>query len=241
MMRICLALLLVLIASPLHARNVITFFAPGSCADETCTGFRVCQNFEGTGYDNSETWSENLQGGTIDEDDTTSPIGRGSQQLEMTYGTGTGYTTRTFAATSEAYLHFMFKTGDATPTENKCLLHLSDISYGSECRVYLNTNSTLSATSTWANSPATTTATIQSNTWYHIWAHWKKGTGSNGEVEIAFSETRTKPTSGNYYSSNSTGQLQQDLARIYIFTYETGTDYYDQVLVSTTPIDRVCP
>ena len=61
---------------------------------------------------------------------------------------------------------------------------------------------------------AQTTAGFSPNVTYNVWLHYRKGTGSNGIVDIAFSASGTKPTNGsqfkqftNYTGVNNAGRL----------------------------------
>ena len=83
-----------------------------ACADSSCTGFEVCQNFEGTGYDNSESWT--TWNGTPAEDDTTATLLRGSQQMAL------DNTDRVYIGVAgspgQGSLHFRYKAADGTPS-----------------------------------------------------------------------------------------------------------------------------
>ena len=79
----------------------------GDCIPD-CSGLTDCQNFEGTGYDNSEAWTTTTAGsGAIDEDAATPGAGSPSkwcfQALKST----------TTAAAETAYIHNDADLGDA--------------------------------------------------------------------------------------------------------------------------------
>lgn len=68
--------------------------------------YLVNQGFEGTGYDNGETW--NLTGGTVDPDYTTAPlVGSHSLRVNSDSFTGIAFTPQT---TAEAYCRIEFAT-----------------------------------------------------------------------------------------------------------------------------------
>jgi hypothetical protein len=52
---------------------------------------------------------------------------------------------------------------------------------------------------------ATTVSTLSADTKYYLWCHYKKGTGANGVADVAFSTTKTRPTSGNNFAQTSAG------------------------------------
>lgn len=57
---------------------------------------------------------------------------------------------------------------------------------------------------------ATTVSTLTAGTTYYVWGFYNKGTGANGVAKVAFSTSKTKPTSGNDYAAVSTGTATND-------------------------------
>jgi hypothetical protein len=241
-MRCFLSVLLLLLSVELaHAEGFVigSYVASPSCSDSSCTGFIVCQNFEGTGYDNSETWTESIgTNGIVNEDDTTSTVLRGSQQLKIYAGDAskTSYSRVSLVSDrTEIWGHIKVRFDASYPYSDPFFLIL-DSGYGITARLSRNTNGTLKFYQ--GTSIATTTDATANNTDYHIWFHFTSGSGT-GAGSVGFSTTTTEPTSGTKYASY-TGATST--AARYVEAYQTDqtTTYFDQVLVKTTSIGTVC-
>lgn len=202
-----------------------------SCADTSCTGFLVCQNLEGTGYDNSETWVEDV--GTPNEDYTTTVL-RGSQSLFITEG-NTVYFDLT--ASSEVYIHFRirFTTDPAGDVEVMKLWNSAFSTIFTFSRA-----DTEIAVIHHGSDTTTTTATLAANTAYHLWIHYAKGTGANGVHDIRISTTATMPVSADASSSSGVSTTDADYLA-FKSAAGSGLSYIvDQILVKTTSIGTVC-
>jgi hypothetical protein len=57
---------------------------------------------------------------------------------------------------------------------------------------------------------ATTVATLSAGTTYYCWAYYSKGSGANAIYKVAFSTSKTKPTSGNNFAGGSNGSSTGD-------------------------------
>jgi hypothetical protein len=218
---------------------------PPSCADSSCSGLDPCQNFEGTGYDNSETWTESCSGGSCTEDDTTATVLRGSQQLKLLKVSGTVSASKTVSAASEFWLHFLYKSPTVDPgAYATTILRLkngtTDLAY-----FYVTEDAKLSLwDGDWSHS-ATTTDALSDNTKYHVWVHYKNGTGANAEISIEFTAdaTRTPVGSGSKFAGFTNGTPTLDLNGIFLFGDRvTGGDFFDQVIGKSgaTAIGTVC-
>ena len=51
-----------------------------------------------------------------------------------------------------------------------------------------------------------------------MWLHYRKGTGSNGIVDVAFSTTGTKPTSGSQFAQSTTYTGTNNAGRLVLGT-----------------------
>lgn len=71
-----------LIGGAVSPTDYIAVLGAPQVASAPAATYLLNQNFEGTGYDNSESWTETLDGGTVDEDYTTTVLA-GSQSLFM--------------------------------------------------------------------------------------------------------------------------------------------------------------
>lgn len=218
----------------------------GYAAACTSTGNRGTQNFENTGYDNSESWNETLGGGTIDEDDTTSPVLRGSQQLKMVYGTSAAQTYKDLGSNEdELYSHFQYTTPDSTPAARTSIGRITGPSSETVATIFQESDGKLSIMA--SVSPydiAITTDAMTDNTAYHIWVHYKKSSSSganNGVVSVEFTAagTRTPVGSGSKFASDTHDHQIQ--ARFAGFRLDGAfTCYIDQVLFNTTSLSNVC-
>ena len=85
---------------------------------------------------------------------------------------------------------------------------------------------------------AQTTDSFALKTAYHVWLHYRKGTGSNGIVEIGFSTDGTKPTSGNKYKKLTTYTGTNDAGRLFLgtTTQTTITKIFDKIRVDNSEI-----
>ncbi len=244
---IYLLLLLLIVATPCFGQDmarmslgVIGGGVPAAgCADTSCTGFLICQNFEGTGYDNSETWTENVTGtAVVDEDDTTATILRGSQQLKITAGDGTGSARTAFTASGTVYGHVKFKTGDATPTATVYIITLYDSTYGNNLSIRILTGGQLGLTD--ESHPGNTVGVLSDNTAYHIWFSYTKGAGTDAKYTLAFSATTTEPTSGNNYCEVTVGHGTLNMSILWLMSASALVNDFDQILLKTTTIGTVC-
>ena len=209
-----------------------------SCSDSTCSGFLVCQNFEGAGYDNSETWVE-TQGtnGDVNEDNTTATVLRGSQQLKI-YAGDSGQSSFDKSPSfgtdqSEIYYHFRFKTDNPTPSSPEIISGVLDSGANVKATVYLNTTGHLYANNNGVIGTATTSA-ISAGTMYHVWVHYKQGTANDGIMSVAFSTDATEPTSGTNFSGVTTGTSYVGARYVNFQARYQATNYFDQVLVRAT-------
>lgn len=220
--------------------NMMNLYSAASeeCADSSCTGFLVCQNAEGAGYDNSESWSES--GGTVDEDNTSSPL-RGSQDIAITYSGDNGTTTMNFTG-SEAtvYGSFYYGPGDATPASNKTVLYLLNSSSTAIMQIIVDTSSHLGVTCN-DGSFSTTTDTMADSTNYHVWYYYTTNgvDTSSCWVEFTAEGTRTPVGSGNKYTSD-TGTETDDADKLYLIHNKNTACQYDQILLKTSEIGTIC-
>jgi hypothetical protein len=261
MKRLFLALLILLTSSPIFAQEQLARMNLGvvgggvpaegaACADTSCTGFLVCQNFETstTGYDNSETWGSSGAGATIDPVYTTTHL-RGSQSLRITRAGANVQVYNTSGSlfdAPEAYIHFLYRT-DTIPTDTTRML-LRGITTGSATlfTVELAGSGDGNSGALRAYGPATviTTDVLSANTQYHIWIHYKESSGASDgifSIEFTADATRVPAGSGNKFNGvtnhNIVNHMIQWMARI---TIDSMIDIYDQILIKATSIGTVC-
>lgn len=229
-MRKYLALLLLLIAVPAYPWSLVGIIgapeAPGGYDD--ITGKLIAQDFEGTGYDNQSgiggSWTE---AGTIDEDDTTATVLRGSQQLRVS--TGGNYTRADFTASSEVWGTFLMKTDDVTYAGNE-FLSLYDTSTE---KMPISSLSSSAVRIFHGTQDATTVGILSTNTKYRVWFHWKASTGTDGIAEVWIDGTAatTRPaSSGDYYAIESAGTNTGTVNRVRLAS-SSGNHYFDQLRI----------
>lgn len=249
-----LLLVFLLIASPAWGFNRAFLSASQigtSCADLSCTGFDPCQNFETatTGYDNSETWTDsNCAGGNIcDEVDTTATVLRGTQELKLfaDASANVGIYHTLGSAASEYYYHFEYKTPNETPASDTVI---SKIHNGASAvgYVYLTTTGKLLVWDSGFNHSATTTDGLSADTKYHIWVHYKAGSGTDSVLSVEFTSATTYAPlgEGDKFKGITTGHDTASIDRVYLWAgVQERTEYFDHVLgrIGATPIGTVCP
>jgi hypothetical protein len=209
--------------------------APTECVDKL-----ICQNLEGAGYDNSETWNET--GATVNEDYTTIPL-RGAQSL---YQLDTGIDPKVYASftgSSEIWAHFLFQTDDSTPAAGNQNFFRIQNSSGTQVAGFSLVGASGLLTFYGCGSSYSTVDALASATTYHIWFYYKKGTGANALIKLGFGTDTNRPTSGNKYISCTDGTGATDAARIYFDGWAGSANYYivDQILVDDVSFTTVDP
>lgn len=206
-----------------------------SAAPNDPSGLLVCQNFEGAGYDNSESWTEIVGTGGVVNEDYTATVLRGSQSLlisESDYHTSNA--TVSFTASGTIYTHFMFRI-DAFPYDLTDIVTILDASNNILCRILMSDAGAL--TLYHGTDSAGTTAT-SINTTYHIWLDYAKGTGSNGVATMYVGTTVTKPAASQEVTAGSATADAVKL-RLQILQGSPTATIWDQVYVKTTDIGNV--
>ena len=202
----------------------------------TCTGFMFCQNFEGTGYDNSETWTE---GGTVDEDYTTTVL-RGSQSCSLAdsssirHNTGGTYT--------EIYAFARYRFADATPTSSTYIYKNLDGSADFGGLKLLTTGRLSCDHGAQSN---VSSGSLSSDTTYYIWIHFKASTGAGDGIMSATVSTTRNPaeaTAALGCSEEAGDDADTNIDTVYFGSSAAGGAgvIVDQVLVKTSAIGAVC-
>ena len=209
-----------------------------SCADSSCTGFTVCQNFEETGYDNGESgdWNTTLNGGTVDEDDTTATIMRGSQQLKVLASVGNNtYASNGQGSGDTIWIHVRVKFADATPSTESSFINVSNGYYAR-----IRSDGTIRIRHGTTNLD-TSSGYVSDNTMRHFWFKFVKGTGADGEM-VMYSSTDGTRGSAVLNGSSGTSTIQPSAIQLREESGYTGGTFFDQVLVTYdgTEIGDVC-
>ena len=234
MKRLTLIILGVLLCTPLYSdmnTYVIGSGVPvsGGCT-ENCADYLICQNFEGTGYDNSEAWTEN---GTVDEDYTTTIL-RGSQSCQITT---TGYISPTDAFTGQStlYMHWLYRKASNPDSEARLFAIRSSAGY--MAYGHLQPDGTIKLTV--GNGTPAYTSELSNDTTYHIWVVYTAGTAGNGSVSLYAGTGLTRPASP-LATANNTGGTSVGDAIVVVFDSGGVTTTVDQILVDGSSFSEVC-
>jgi hypothetical protein len=167
------------------------------------------QDFEGAGYDNGETWTENVGGGTVDEDSTATVL-EGSQSLSLVSSAQTVNTYKTITANSTIYAYAKVRVVSRSGTPR--ILVVLDGSGNPLSYVTYQADNTLHIRSGTAGGTSTV-GTISTGTTYHLRMRYTKGTGANSFASIEFSTTGSFTGSGNNYAEHTSGNATADASR----------------------------
>jgi hypothetical protein len=213
-------------AFPGTAAYQAAFLKPAAGGGAT---YLVNQNFEGTGYDNGETWAES---GTANEDYGT-PL-KGSQSLHVS-GSFSGSSTD-FANQTTAYAHCRFLLG-LIPSGQDGFFILADKDNGNAYRaaIYINASRQVFL---YANGGvgSASGSTVQANETYYVWLDYV----ASGQCVVAMSKTSTRPTvdgstdGGDIYLTGTGGTGNAN--RIFAYNATDATMVYDNVLVDDAAI-----
>lgn len=199
------------------------------------SGMLVNQNFEGTGYDNGETWTGSATGSSIVDPDYSAVVLNDFQSLRLKWATNGVETVTDITAQDEVYAYFRLRPITIDTSFNFVIFSFNQ---GATIRGHLsvNTDKTLRVS---LNTVASTVGAVATNTTYHVWLHYKKGSGANAIMDVGFSTDGTRPTSGNNFAQITNGSNTQQISRI-VCGRNAGVpiqEYiYDKVLVSSSVI-----
>ena len=221
-----------LIPSVSRAFHVLVSSAPS---------YLINQNFEGTGYDNSETWTE-AGSGTIDEDYSSSGLGmQGSQCLRLALTAQTGRATSpSFTGQTDVWAYALLRIVSlpSSGTINLLTLYNGTTSLG---RITIASTGALAIRN--GSTGGTTFGTNPSTgTTYHVWLRYTAGSGANGYSLGAYSTDGTRPTSGGTFAEHTNGNATLAATDINVGSIKSGAGnttvefIVDRVLVSTSEI-----
>jgi hypothetical protein len=198
--------------------------------------YLINQNFEGTGYDNSETWTTST--GFPDADYTTTVL-LGSQSLALDLTSASCRVRTDFTNQDETWIYFLFQIGGSAPAGDRVIFTAAANGSSTESySVILTSARKLKPTS---GGTATTTA-LTIGTKYHVWIHLKKATGAGNDavVDVGFSTDGTKPADpSNEFQKVTNGSTSTQIGRIYLGCNQSNaaTPYiYDKVLLDDVTI-----
>jgi hypothetical protein len=186
--------------------NVAMMGGGAAVAVNECSGMLLCQNAEGIGYDNSETWTETVSGsGTINEDYTTTIL-RGSQSLYLASSNYEGSTVSVPLASTatEVWGHFM-ASFSASPGDNYNILEIQDSSNNILAKIVwrLAGYFTIGQGTTDANGSTTISSTAT-----RVWFYYK----NDGIFRIYLGTSTTRPGTAEVEvtTGNATGSAHHN-------------------------------
>jgi hypothetical protein len=224
MKKLIILLLFLLIPSLAFADGMV--IGSGAAGNE-CTGYIVCQNFEGTGYDNSETWTEGIVGGgTVNEDYTTTAL-RGAQSLYVGSTTyDLNYALITFTPSQPTVgIRMLFRPLEITDQDSE-FISFND----ANCKILTNGKLSCSHGSTEVYGAYT----LSVNTTYYIWIDYTVGTGNNGILSLYVATTSTKPGSPDIATTAGTGT--SNVNECYVISHYELKSIFDQILIKSSTI-----
>ncbi len=176
-------------------------------AQPAATSYIVRQTFEGTGYDNGETWADT--GGP--DPDYTGVVLQGSQSWRLNQAGAAMYSSVVCTNNGTTHGYFILRpiTRDAGSARR-----IAGVISENGGTVYLEIRVVNTGTMRIIHGGTTvsTVATVANGTTYHVWWTYTPGTGADGFASLAFSTSAaTKPLSGNNYvettAGTATGQM----------------------------------
>lgn len=199
----------------------------------------VKQNYEGTGYDNGETWIETGTLGVINED--YSPALVGLQSLRLVNVDFDSVSTRIVVSPlSECWSFFQMQW--VTMNSGTIFHRLQDNASAIMVEVRMGAAGVVTV-SCGPTSPTTasTVSTMTTGVKYYVWVHYLKGTGANATAEVWFSTSSTKPGDGtNGHAKTTTGTAAADVAEevMYIenFSAVSNEAIFDRVYLDDAAI-----
>lgn len=195
--------------------------------------YLVKQGFEGTGYDNSETWTTGA--GSPNADGTTAFVGAQSLHIDTTAAAENAYTS--FTSRSNAWVKFsMFIAVKDTST--RTIAELRNVGTAQGALVLLSSGELRVGS---GSATESTTGVVPTNQWVHVWWYHQKGAASlsDGFSTAGFSTNiSSMPTNGNNFVAMYDGIATNDVSRLYFGSGVSGTQsiYFDEVRLDDVAI-----
>jgi len=215
-------------------------YIQSSSSTSECDGKIVCQNFEGVGYDNGETWIET----SYTDEDFTDTILRGAESMASGNQSGTGGgSVYTVVSGSEMWGHFLYRQ-DTNVAAGDYFFSIRESDGSTNVfRIYQNSNGTL-AMRLGSSFVSYTTDAVSADMTYHIWWHYKEGTGdAEGQLKFTPISTMSRGAWTGSAALSKTDGTAGTAARMY-FEGDSLDNFFlivDQVLVSNSDIPVVDP
>lgn len=194
------------------------------------TSYLFRENFEETGgYEN--VWTETLDGETINPNYTEIVL-EGLQSLQISSSAGIPNTETNFSSSNEIWGYFMFHPISQLSTIQPLRLRNPDAS------VFIIERYTAGNIAIYNGSSTDSSVnTMSLNTTYHVWFHYKTGSGSDSIAEVAFSTDGIKPISGGSYVQVINGTSTLPASELYLGPYLIGGNFeyvFDKIRLNNT-------
>src|SRR5690349_15328802 len=157
----------------------------------------IKQDFEGTGYDNGETWNEFIDA-NVDADYATSPAPLvGSQSLKV----GVVETYNQFTGVSEIYGYFQCYMSDISGAD--FIFSFRTSGDANQMRVRILSDGAIRIYDSANNTTDSSAGAFAQGSVNHVWVYYLKGTGANGVLQCHVAATDTKPGSPTVATTTS--------------------------------------
>jgi len=204
--------------------STLLFLNPPTASGPT---YLVKQGFEGTGYDNSETWTENA---SPNEDYATAPAPLVGSQSWQTAAIG-GEAYRNYTANDEVWAYGICNI--QTLANNRIIFAIRNSSDSGLVNIKCNADGSMSMVN-FATTVNTSAGLISNGTTFHIWVHYIKGTGANSTGELYVSANDTKP--GSPQATTSVAGSTTQASRVAVMGWNDGNFIWDKVRVDDVTI-----
>ena len=227
---------------PMPKRRGAVSGGGGATYTDTTTNVLVYQNFEGTGYDRSETWTaEPGSGGTVDPDYTTTIL-RGAQSMRLGTAAGASPDVYNNSFTAQPIVYGFFRWQVRTSGAYGTLIFLDDSTFAHDALgIVLGSNfSTWTLNRNDAATTATGTYSISLNTTYFIWFDYNKVAGT-ANLYIGTTGTFADATHVVTLTGGANTYTVKYLLLFMKNNVTSGVYLFDQVLLKTTSIGDMYP
>ncbi len=196
------------------------------------TSYLIKQDFEGTGFDNSETWVK--VGSQQDEDYADNPLVGSQSFYSLNNTTATNETLSpiyTVTASQNHYGYCQIKILAFPTSSNYRILNISNV-----LDVAINSTSNLVVRPAVGTGVATV-GKLETNTVYHVWF---TGTFSTDTATVGFSTDGVRPTAGdNFATDTDVSASMIGTSRLILGSRQIGANYavvFDKVRINDSLI-----
>lgn len=169
-----------------------------------------------------------------DFDSIENPLAQ-SQSLRLTNG-AIAIQKNWHSARSEVWYYFLWRRENTI--DGASIMYVIDENENPQLYVYLVPTANTIRVGIGPSTHATTSESTSDGNTYHIWVHYKKGTGTDAVLEVHFSTTPTKPADGSGgHAKVTNGGSTIDATGVWFFSEYVGVDWrVDKVRADDEPI-----